>query len=120
MKQLSLEAKGGQWLADLASWERESAPDNREQLERLHRNLRLARQQALTDRQRQMLELYYDQGLTMGQIALKLHRFPDAEPAKGQALPLPALQPVKMRGDVLRFGRMGCIIKPTTAEAILI
>ena len=52
MKQLSLEAKGGQWLADLASWERESAPDNREQLERLRRNLRLARQQALTDRQR--------------------------------------------------------------------
>ena len=47
--------------------------DNREQLERLHRNLRLARQQALTDRQRQMLELYYDQGLTMGQIALKLN-----------------------------------------------
>ena len=73
LKQLSLEAKGGQWLADLASWERESAPDNREQLERLHRNLRLARQQALTDRQRQMLELYYDQGLTMGQIALKLN-----------------------------------------------
>ena len=28
---------------------------------------------ALTDRQRQMLELYYDQGLTMGQIALKLN-----------------------------------------------
>ena len=73
MKQLSLEAKGGQWLADLASWERESAPDNREQLERPHRTLRLARQQALTDRQRQMLELYYDQGLTMGQIALKLN-----------------------------------------------
>ena len=73
MKQLSLEAKGGQWLADLASWERASAPDNREQLERLRRSLRLARQQALTDRQRQMLELYYDQGLTMGQIALKLN-----------------------------------------------
>ena len=73
MKQLSLEAKGGQWLADLASWERESAPDNREQLERLHRNLRLARQQALTDRQRQMMELYDDQGLTIGQIAMKLN-----------------------------------------------
>ena len=28
--------------------------------------------------------------------------------------------PCKMQGDVLRFGRMGCIIKPTTAEAILI
>ena len=59
-------ARGGQWLADLASWERESAPDNNEQMERLRRNLRLARQQVLTDRQRQVLELYYDRGLTMG------------------------------------------------------
>ena len=66
MKQLSLEAKGGQWLADLASWERESAPDNREQLERLHRNLRLARQQALTDRQRQMLSFITIRGLPWG------------------------------------------------------
>lgn len=73
MSRISLDAKGGQWLADMASWERESAPDNSEQLERLRRNLHLARQQVLTDRQRQMLELYYDQGLTTGQIALKLH-----------------------------------------------
>ena len=29
--------------------------------------------QPLTKRQQQMLELYYDQGLTMGQIAAKLH-----------------------------------------------
>lgn len=68
-----MKRKAASGWPDLASWERESAPDNREQLERLHRNLRLARQQALTDRQRQMLELYYDQGLTMGQIALKLN-----------------------------------------------
>ncbi len=40
---------------------------------RLRRNLRFARQQVLTKRQQQMLELYYDQGLTMGQIAAKLH-----------------------------------------------
>ena len=73
MKQLSLDAKGGQWLADLASWERESASDNREQLEHLRRNLRLARQQALADRQRQILERYYDRWLTKGQIALKLN-----------------------------------------------
>ena len=71
MKQHSLEAKCGQWLADLASRDRGSATDYKEQLERLRRNLRLARQQALTDRQRQMLELYYDQGLTMGQSALR-------------------------------------------------
>ena len=73
MNQISLDAKGGQFLADLANWQRESAPDNNEQMERLRRNLRLARQQVLTDRQRQVLELYYDRGLTMGQIAAKLH-----------------------------------------------
>ena len=65
MNQISLDAKGGQFLADLANWQRESAPDNSADLERLRRNLRFARQQ--------MLELYYDQGLTMGQIAAKLH-----------------------------------------------
>ena len=73
MNRISLDAKGGQWLADLAAWERESAPTNDEQLSRLRRNLRLARQQVLTPRQQQMLELYYDRGLTMGQIALKLN-----------------------------------------------
>ena len=73
MERISLDARGGQWLADLASCERENAPTNDEQLERLRRNLRLARRQVLTERQRQVLELYYDHGLTMGQIALKLH-----------------------------------------------
>ena len=66
MERISLDARGGQWLADLASWERENAPTNDEQLERLRRNLRLARRQVLTERQRQVLELYYDHGLTMG------------------------------------------------------
>ena len=71
MNQISLDAKGGQFLADMANWQRESAPENSADLER--RNLRFARQQVLTKRQQQMLELYYDQGLTMGQIAAKLH-----------------------------------------------
>ena len=61
MNQISLDAKGGQFLADLANWQRESAPDNSADL------------QVLTKRQQQILELYYDQGLTMGQIAAKLH-----------------------------------------------
>lgn len=74
MNRISLEAKGGQWLADLAAWERENAPNNDEQLERLRRNLRLAREQVLTPRQQEILTLYYDRGLTIGQIALKLHR----------------------------------------------
>ena len=45
MNQISLDAKGGQFLADLANWQRESAPDNSADLERLRRNLRFARQQ---------------------------------------------------------------------------
>lgn len=44
MNQISLDAKGGQFLADLANWQRESAPDNSADLERLRRNLRFARQ----------------------------------------------------------------------------
>lgn len=76
MNRLSLDARGGQWLADLTVWRRESAPDNDEQLARLSRNLRQARRQVLTPRQQEMMELYYDQGLTMGQIALKLHLNP--------------------------------------------
>lgn len=71
-RQLSLDAKGGQWLADRAIWERTAAPGNDEQLERLRRNLRLAREQVLTPRQKEVLTLYYDYGLTMGQIACRL------------------------------------------------
>ena len=37
MNQISLDAKGGQFLADLANWQRESAPDNSADLERLGR-----------------------------------------------------------------------------------
>lgn len=72
MKRVSLDAKGGQWLADLAYWEQTFAPCNDEQLSRLRQNLHLARQQVLTPRQRQIMELYYDHGLTSGQIALRL------------------------------------------------
>ena len=43
-----------------------------EQLERLRRGLRRAREQELTPRQREMVFLYYDRGLKMSQIAQKL------------------------------------------------
>ena len=72
MNRISLDAQGGQWLADMASWARESAPDNNEQMERLRRNLHLARQQALTERQRQVLALCYDQGLSVTEAARQL------------------------------------------------
>ena len=60
------------FTADLQVWMRENADDNSEQLARLKRNLRRAREQELTPRQREMVFLYYDRGLKMSQIAQKL------------------------------------------------
>lgn len=60
------------WLRDITVWTRENAEDNSRQLARLRRNLRLARQQELTARQQEMVRLYYDEGMTMPQIAAQL------------------------------------------------
>lgn len=53
-------------------WLRANAGDNSEQMDRLRRNLRRAREQELTKRQREMVALYYDRGMTMPQIAERL------------------------------------------------
>lgn len=58
--------------ADIAVWEREHAQDNSEQMDRLRRNLRRAREQELTPRQREMLSMYYEGGMSMPQIAERL------------------------------------------------
>ena len=60
---------------DMAAWLRANSGDNREQLDRLLRNLRTARRQELTPRQQQMVELYFDEGLKVTEIArlLGLH-----------------------------------------------
>lgn len=55
-------------LAGMTAWIRENQGDNAEQMARLRRNLRKARQQELTPRQREMVRLYYDEGMTMLQI----------------------------------------------------
>ncbi len=59
--------------ADLQVWMRENAEDNSEQLSRLKRNLRQARELELTPRQRQVLAMHFDQGLSVTQIARELH-----------------------------------------------
>ena len=66
------DTRASEWIGDLTVWTRQNAGDNSERLERLRRNLRQARERELTPRQRQMLELYYDQGMTMPQIAEQL------------------------------------------------
>ena len=59
--------------ADLQVWMRENAEDNSEQLSRLKRNLRQARELELTPRQRQVLAMHFDQDLSVTQIAWELH-----------------------------------------------
>ena len=72
MNDTRFENRSSEWLGDMTVWMRANAQHNSEQLRRLRRNLRRAREQELTDRQREMVSLYYDQGMTMPQIAERL------------------------------------------------
>ena len=70
MRNTLFDNRSSEHLGDMAVWARSHAED--EQLARLRRNLRKAREQELTTRQREMVSLYYDQGMTIPQIAEQL------------------------------------------------
>ena len=72
MRDTRFDSRSSEWIGDMTVWMREHAEDNSDQLERLRRNLRRAREQELAPRQREILALYYDRGLKMPQIARKL------------------------------------------------
>ena len=72
MRDTRFDARSSEWIGDMTVWLRDHAEDNSEQLERLRRGLRRAREQELTPRQREILGLYYDEGLTMSQIGEQL------------------------------------------------
>lgn len=72
MRDTRFENRSSEWIGDMTVWLRANAEDNSEQMDRLRRNLRRAREQELTKRQREMVALYYDQGMTMPQIAERL------------------------------------------------
>ena len=69
MKNTHYNSRSSEWIGDLTVWLRENADDNKERLERLHKNLRRAREQELTRCQQQVLELHYEQGLSVTEIA---------------------------------------------------
>ena len=69
----ALHYRNNEFMGDMAAWRLSHSEDNAEQLERLRRNLRRAREQELTPRQRQMLRMYYDEGKSMAKIAMLLH-----------------------------------------------
>lgn len=66
------DTRASEWIGDLTVWTRQNAGDSSERLDRLRRNLRRAREQELTPRQRQMLALYYNQGMNIPRIAEEL------------------------------------------------
>ena len=57
MKSTPYDSRAGGIAGDMSAWLRSVQEDNEEQLSRLRRNLRRAREQELTPRQQQMPEL---------------------------------------------------------------
>lgn len=57
---------------DMAAWVAAHAGDNESDLKRLRRNLRIAREEELTARQRELLRLRYEEEMSVTEIAKKL------------------------------------------------
>ena len=64
--------RGSEHPGDMAAWLRAHAETNDSQLRRVHRNLKRAIREDLTERQRAMLLMRYSQGFSMTQIAKEL------------------------------------------------
>lgn len=86
---------------DLAVYTRLMAEDNGSQLQQLRRNLAQALREEVTERQKQVLFLYYNQGLTMREIgaALGVDRSTVSRTIKRGRSPAPPL-PALWRGGV--------------------
>lgn len=78
MRNIPFNNRSSEWLGDMPAWLRENAEDNSEQLARLRRNLRRAREQELTPCQRQVLEMHFDREMSVTQIARELGRSPSS------------------------------------------
>ena len=66
------DTRSSEWAGDMTVWLQENSGDNREQLDRLLRNLRKARTQELTPRQQQILEMRFEQNMSGAEIAREL------------------------------------------------
>ena len=69
MKNTRFEPRAGEFRGDMSAWLRQNAPDNADDIRRLHRALRAAREQELTPRQREMLHMHFELEMSMTQIA---------------------------------------------------
>ena len=57
MRDTRFDARSSEWIGDMTVWLRDHAEHNSDQLEGLRRNLRRAREQELTPRQKEILDL---------------------------------------------------------------
>ena len=73
MRNTRFDTRSSEWIGDMTVWLRENGEDNTIRLERMKRNLRIAREKELTPRQQYMLELYYDRQMSVTEIAQELH-----------------------------------------------
>lgn len=64
--------RGKTYAADMAVYSRQIAGDNSEEVSRLKRNLIRALREDITPKQRQVLLMYYAQGLNMREIGERL------------------------------------------------
>ncbi len=64
--------RGKAYAADMAVYARQMSSDNSQEIDRLKRNLIRALREDVTAKQRQMLLLYYGDGLNMREIGEKL------------------------------------------------
>ena len=64
--------RNNEFYGDMAAWVCANAQDNESDLRRLKRNLRLARQEELTERQRLMLRMNFEQNKSVTEIAREL------------------------------------------------
>lgn len=66
------DTRSSEWIGDMTVWLRDNSEDNSLRLERLRRNLRQAREKELTPRQKQMLEMHFEQNMSVSEIAQDL------------------------------------------------
>lgn len=74
MKSTAYKMCGNEIYGGMSAWISAHAGDNEQDLARLKRNLRMAREEELTARQRELLRLRYEENLSVGEIAARIGR----------------------------------------------
>ena len=69
MRNTPYSIRNNEVYGDMAAWLRANAEDNENDMRRLKRNLRLAREVELTPRQRQLMQMRYEENMSVTQIA---------------------------------------------------